>query len=182
MNTYDSHQSKRMEEVHGAPLASFRRRAAAFVLDILIMSLLFMVLVGSLMLLLLKVGWVQPTDKFAFALNINPHSVAWVNWYSVAWAVLYFGLATYFGRGRTPGKALLGIRVVSLAHERLSLWQALERGLGYGASMLEFGFGFIQYFIHPNKQTVHDRIVGTIVVRDPMHWRIGKRRRRVREE
>jgi len=41
--------------------------------------------------------------------------------------------------------------------------------------MLEFGFGFIQYFIHPNKRTVHDRIADTIVVRDPRR-KAGARR------
>jgi len=57
--------------------------------------------------------------------------------------------------------------VVSLVHERLGFWQALERALGYGASALEFGFGFVQYFIHPNRRTLHDRIAETIVVADP---------------
>jgi uncharacterized RDD family membrane protein YckC len=33
--------------------------------------------------------------------------------------------------------------------------------------MLEFGFGFMQYFIHPNQRTVHDRIADTIVVYAP---------------
>jgi uncharacterized RDD family membrane protein YckC len=88
-------------------------------------------------------------------------------WYNIAWVVAYFGLSTWLSQGRSPGKALLGIRVVSLSHERLSLWHSVERALGYGASMLEFGFGFLQYFIHPNKRTVHDRIADTIVVRQP---------------
>ena len=82
------------------------------------------------------------------------------------WWVLYFGLATYFGNGRTPGKRLMHIRVVSLVHERLGVWHSFERALGYGASALEFGFGFVQYFIHPNRRTVHDRIAETIVVTD----------------
>ena len=86
------------------------------------------------------------------------------NWYSVIWWVLYFGLATYFGNGRTPGKRLMGIRVVSLVHERLGLWHSIERTLGYAASALEFGFA--QYFIHPNRRTVHDRIAETIVIAD----------------
>lgn len=34
---------------------------------------------------------------------------------------------------------------------------------------LEVGFGFLQYFTHPNRQTVHDRIAETIVIR------VGKR-------
>ena len=40
----------------------------------------------------------------------------------------------------------------------------MERILGYGASTLELGFGFLQYFIAENRQTVHDRIAGTVVV------------------
>jgi uncharacterized RDD family membrane protein YckC len=88
------------------------------------------------------------------------------HWYSLIFVVFYFGLSTYLGNGKTPGKWLVGIRVVSLAHERMSLWHSFERALGYGASALEFGFGFIQYFIHPNRRTVHDRIAETIVVRE----------------
>ncbi len=58
------------------------------------------------------------------------------------------------------------IRVVSIVHHDLSLWHCVERALGYGASALELGFGFLQYFIHPNRRTVHDRIAETIVVRE----------------
>ena len=89
------------------------------------------------------------------------------HWYSLLALVLYFGLGTYFGNGQTPGKRLVRIRVVSTLHPQLSLWHALERALGYGASALELGFGFLQYFIAENRQTVHDRIAGTIVVTEP---------------
>jgi len=58
----------------------------------------------------------------------------------------------------------MSIRVVSTSHERLSLWHSIERALGYAASALEGGFGFAQYFVHPNHRTVHDRIAETIVV------------------
>lgn len=51
-------------------------------------------------------------------------------------------------------------------HEHLSLWHCIERSLGYSASSLEAGFGFLQYFKHANAQTVHDRITETIVVRE----------------
>jgi hypothetical protein len=40
---------------------------------------------------------------------------------------------------------------------------AIDRALGYAASSLEAGFGFLQYFTHPNCQTIHDRIAETIV-------------------
>lgn len=159
MAEYDSQQTQRMLKVHGAPLASFKRRAAAFLLDVIVMSLLFVAVFMPLEPQLVRAGVIEPSEQIVFSLNHG--------WYNIAWLVLYFGLATYWGRGRTPGKALMGIRVVSLVHERISLWHSVERALGYGASMLEFGFGFLQYFIHPNRRTVHDRIAETIVVRDP---------------
>ncbi|MDD8013920.1 MAG: RDD family protein [Acidobacteriota bacterium] len=168
MAYYDSHQTKRMEDVHGAELATFWRRAAAFSLDIIVMSLLYVAVVGSLEPLLVRMGIMEPSGRIVFSLNHG--------WYNVAWVVLYFGLFTYFLRGRTPGKWLMGIRVVSLAHERISLWHSVERALGYGASMLEGGFGFFQYFIHPNKRTVHDRIAETIVVREKRD-RKGRRKK-----
>jgi uncharacterized RDD family membrane protein YckC len=88
------------------------------------------------------------------------------NWYSIVYLVLFFGLSVYLGNGRTLGKRVMGIRVVSLVHHKMSLWHSFERALGYGASALEFGFGFVQYFIHPNRRTVHDRMAETIVIRD----------------
>jgi hypothetical protein len=78
--------------------------------------------------------------------------------------VLYFGLLTWKGNGRTPGKRLMKIRVVSIVHRHLSLWHSVERALGYGAAALEGGFGFVQYFIHPYRRCVQDRIAETIVV------------------
>jgi len=85
---------------------------------------------------------------------------------NIVFALLYYGLTLYFGNGQTPGKRLLKIRVLSLVHERITFWQAMERALGYGASFLEAGFGFLQFFTNPNRCCVHDRIAETIVVRD----------------
>ena len=78
--------------------------------------------------------------------------------------MLYFGLCVWRTNGLTLGKKLLRIRVVSLEHQRITLWQSVERALGYGASALEGGFGFLQYFLYPNHRCVHDRIAETIVV------------------
>jgi len=150
-----------MRELDGAQLASFSRRAVAFALDLVIGWLLFIVVFVMIILIGRMIGApVRPPGDDPVHLNF------FENWYSILWWVLYFGLATYFGNGRTPGKRLLGIRVVSLVHGRLGLWHSIERALGYGASGLELGFGFIQYFVHPNRRTVHDRIAETIVVLD----------------
>ena len=87
---------------------------------------------------------------------------------NVVWLILYFGLIVWKTNGLTPGKRLLHIRIASLTHDRITLWQAIERALGYGASVLEGGFGFIQYFIHPNHCCAHDRIAETIVVNEKL--------------
>ena len=78
--------------------------------------------------------------------------------------VLYFSLSFYFFKGQTIGKYFLRIKVLSLYHEHLGMWHCIERSLGYFASALEFGFGFIQAFWNPNRMTLHDKIGETIVI------------------
>jgi uncharacterized RDD family membrane protein YckC len=158
LRIYDAHETSRMQAVHGLPLASFGARAAAFAIDFAIAGVLFVVTVAAGGGALVRLGVIHPEGDVTLRMNFFD------NWYSVVWLVAYFTLATWIGGGRTPGKRLLGIRVVSLVHDHLSLWHAFERALGYAASALEFGFGFAQYFIHPNRRTVHDRIAETIVV------------------
>jgi uncharacterized RDD family membrane protein YckC len=149
----------RQASLRDLPLASFRARLAAFAIDIFAVCLVCGAVEIYLELpdIMLKIGLGEKAN-----VEVNPfHS------WSLVILALYFGLTTYLGHGQTPGKQLLGIRVVSLSHGHLSLWHAVERALGYGASLLEGGFGFLQYFIHPNRQTVHDRIAETIVVKVP---------------
>jgi len=155
--TYNAHETERMRMVNGVPLASFKARAAAFVLDFLLAWVFFLVVLILGARLANRAGFVTGDINLKFDFQ---------HWYSLLVLVLYFALSTYWGNGRTLGKWLFGIRVVSLVHERMTLWHSFERALGYGASVLEFGFGFMQYFIHPNRRTVHDRIAETIVVRN----------------
>jgi uncharacterized RDD family membrane protein YckC len=154
--TYRAIGVPRANALEGARLASFRARASAFVLD------LFMVLV-----LVIVAGLPYAIKNRAQDGNITVPFEPFHSLWGLVALVFYFGLATYFGHGQTLGKHLLRIRVVSLVHDHLSLWHCVERALGYGASALEGGFGFLQFFIHPNRQTVHDRIAETIVVTSP---------------
>jgi uncharacterized RDD family membrane protein YckC len=155
--TYNAHETERMHAMHGLPLASFKSRAAAFAIDFILAFTLFIVMLIPSNKLIRRFGLVTGDVNLKFDFE---------HWYSLIFLVVYFALSTYWGNGKTIGKWLLGIRVVSLVHDRMSLWQSCERALGYGASLLEFGFGFVQYFIHPNRRTVHDRIAETIVIQD----------------
>ena len=156
--TYHAIGVPRASALEGARLATFRARASAFVFD-LFMVLVLVILAGLPYALRNRAH--DPSGHIV--VPFEPFHSLW----GLVALVFYFGLATYLGRGQTLGKRLLRIRVVSLVHDHLSLWHCVERALGYGASALEGGFGFLQFFIHPNRQTVHDRIAETIVVTAP---------------
>jgi uncharacterized RDD family membrane protein YckC len=146
-----------LKALTGLPLASFRRRVAAWTIDIVLVLGVF---IGLYLLNLL----VNHPEMLKGERNL--HVELFEHPWGLALVVAYFGLMTRYGGGKTIGKRLLRIRVVSLSHERLTLWQCVERGLGYGFSSLEGGFGFLQYFLHPNRQTLHDRIAETVVLWD----------------
>jgi uncharacterized RDD family membrane protein YckC len=161
-STYDAHRPDRMQQLQGTRLASFTARAAAFAADFL----LAVVVLASVLYLLAAIPGTGVVSHSGIVQGKLHLQFNFSDAYNLVVFVAYYALATYWGNGRTLGKWLLRIRVVSLVHERMTLWHSIERALGYGASFLEFGFGFLQYFIDPNHRTVHDRIAETIVVYD----------------
>lgn len=81
-------------------------------------------------------------------------------------AGLYFTLFTAGSRGATPGKRLLGIRVASLGGGRVTLFESLERFGGYFHVGGTIGIGLVDLWHEPNRRLAHDRIAGTVVIRD----------------
>ena len=79
---------------------------------------------------------------------------------------LYFTVATVVLRGRTVGKLVARIRVVRLDGLPLTWLPSLERAGGYAAGLATGLMGFMRVFWDRNRQCVHDRIVGTVVIRD----------------
>jgi uncharacterized RDD family membrane protein YckC len=158
LRRFDPHPPHRAESLRGRPLASFGRRGAALALDFIIAGVAFLTMVTIVIVLLKAFDLYHPPDGTTIRFKF------FSNWYSIAWLVGFLGLSNHHWNGQTLGKRLMRIRAVSLVHDRLRGWPAFERALAYGASVLEFGFGFVQYFLNPNRQTVHDRIAETIVV------------------
>jgi len=158
MKTGTTVETKDLKTLQGKELASFPSRTLAIAVDVIIAAMLFVLFVSPVERALIRLGVLKNDRQIVLFF--------FMNWYSVLWLVLYFGLATYWGKGRTPGKRMARIRVVSWTGRNLTLWQCVERSLGYGFSILEFGFGFFQYFIHPNRRPVHDRVAETVVVRE----------------
>jgi uncharacterized RDD family membrane protein YckC len=83
----------------------------------------------------------------------------------VGWVGVYFTLFLAWWDGLTPGKRLLGMRVVRLDGAPLTLWHAFERFGGYAAGIATGLLGFAQVYWDPNRQAIHDRIAHTVVIR-----------------
>jgi hypothetical protein len=83
----------------------------------------------------------------------------------LGWAALYFTVFAAWWNGQTPGKKLLGIRVVQLDGTSIGLWEAFERCGGYGAGFATGLLGFAQVWWDPNRQAIHDKIAETVVIR-----------------
>lgn len=78
----------------------------------------------------------------------------------------YFNL-----KGQTPGKKLLGLKVVSGSLEKLSPAEAMTRTFGFLVSLLTLGLGFFFILFTRKKQAFHDLLAGTCVVRiHPQKW------------
>ena len=82
-------------------------------------------------------------------------------------AALYFTLCHSSRRGQTLGKRLLGLRVVQLAGERLSLFESFERAAAYVEIPATLGLCLISLWRDPNRRLPHDRVVHTAVLLVP---------------
>ncbi|MGP4846006.1 RDD family protein [Marinobacter sp. 1Y8] len=67
----------------------------------------------------------------------------------------------------TPGKMMLKLRVVDArTGDRLSVGQSIGRYLAYFVSTIPFCLGFIWVAFDSRKQGWHDKLAGTVVIRD----------------
>jgi len=148
---YHAHAGARADSLNGLLLATFWQRLLGYFVDLLIAVIIWFPL---------EFSWRQ------LFLHEKDSHIVW-NFHeagNIIVMVLYWGLANYFGNGRTPGKWLARTQILSLTSERMGLWQSIERGLGYGAAVLEGGLGFLQFFWDPNRMCAQDRLAETIVI------------------
>lgn len=80
------------------------------------------------------------------------------------WAGVYFTLLTAWCRGRTLGKFAMGTRVVRLDGKPITSMDAFIRNGGYAAGLATGLIGFMSILWNVNRQAIHDRMAGTVVV------------------
>lgn len=148
---FHTHTGAHADSLNGTLLAAFWQRLLGYCVDLLVAVIVWFPAEYSWRHFLLQETNIHIVWDFHEAGNIIV-------------MVLYWGLANYFGNGQTPGKWVARTRVVSLTSERMGLWQSIERGLGYGAAVLELGLGFLQFFWDRNRMCAQDRLAETIVI------------------
>jgi uncharacterized RDD family membrane protein YckC len=180
MRNFSARETEWLLELDGIELASFQQRALGLMIDGCILGALFVLFGAIVIVVRLGAGAVQghPLPNFQqffmgapFYLKPDgqklvhvPGNELYQIFYDIIVPILYFGVLLWKGKGRTPGKRIMHIRVVSIVHRHLSFWHCVERALGYGAAALEGGFGFAQFFIHPYRRCAQDRLAETMVV------------------
>ncbi len=78
---------------------------------------------------------------------------------------LYHALMTSSAYQGTLGKMALGLKVTDLDGNRISFWRASLRFFGTLVSNASFSVGYLIQPFTARKQTLHDLIAGTLVVR-----------------
>jgi RDD family protein len=86
--------------------------------------------------------------------------------FGLGWWTMYFAILMPWMKGSTPGKRIMGIRVVRLDGQPITWWHAFERAGGYAAGLATGLLGFVQIYWDPNRQGIHDKVAGTVVILD----------------
>ena len=83
---------------------------------------------------------------------------------SLGWIGIYFIASVAYFKGQTLGKHFLKIRIVRLNNKPIGFFFAFERFGGYAAGIATGLIGFFQMFWDANRQAIHDKIAGTVVI------------------
>ncbi|MBD3800026.1 MAG: RDD family protein [Campylobacterales bacterium] len=132
-------------------LASIPKRAVAFLIDELLLSLLFTIMLWG------PISKAEDMETFLFVTN--------------AYALEYLGMKVFYQTlfvalyGATLGKMAMRIRVVAVEDGGLPGWlPAFNRAIFRILSEIIFYLGFIWAMFDPNNQAWHDRTARTVVV------------------
>src|SRR5512145_2947598 len=134
--------------------AGFWRRFVAYMIDGFIISMVFIVLM-IIAGVAFFAGAMSGDNQTWIAALTNPERMASITlWIWLFTLLLNIGYFTYFhgSTGRTPGKMLLGLQVVSADGKPISFGIAFLRSVGYLVSAMVFCLGYIWIGFDRKKQ------------------------------
>ncbi|MBN1667812.1 MAG: RDD family protein [Anaerolineales bacterium] len=149
--------------------AGFVSRLAAFAIDVVVIAL---VSVSVTWFLSVTASMLQMQQILGFSLQQIAGSQVLIDRlfgplvvgglalvYVVGYHVFFWWLT-----GQTPGKYLLGLRVVTVKGQRVPPWRAALRYLGYILAALPLFVGFVWILVDDRRQGWHDKLAGTCVI------------------
>lgn len=149
--------------------AGFVTRLAAFALDVVIISVIVVFVTWFLSTSITMLQLPQIFKELAERSPIVDALVRYVftplvgSLVTIAFVIgyhLFFWMLT----GQTPGKYIMGLRVVSVDGKKLRLVQAIARYAGYYVSGAALGLGFLWILVDDNRRSWHDRMAHTCVI------------------
>jgi len=136
---------------HGLKRASIAKRAFAFLIDELLLSTLFLIVLWD------TIAQAKDFETFLFITD--------------AYALEYLGMKVFYQTifvalyGASLGKMVMRLRVVSVQDAEFPGWPAaFNRAVFRILSEIVFYLGFIWAMFDPNNQAWHDRTARTVVV------------------
>ncbi|MBN2569223.1 MAG: RDD family protein [Deltaproteobacteria bacterium] len=149
----------------------FWRRSVAFSIDQMILQIVSLIVyyLGS-KIMATDYGLIDFSSPLSFTLLWSYYGI------SLMLDMVYF---TYFHgmTGQTPGKRLIGLRVIQKSGASMTLGIAFLRWVGYLISKIFLYLGFIWVAFNREKRGWHDFIAGTCVVRTAELTQSPNRRR-----
>lgn len=143
MEDFDSKQEWIVSE--GVKYAGFWIRFLALLIDIIILSIIALIFF-----------WNQATEEWAISVSYN-------GWQMII-PILYI-LWFWIWKWATPWKMACGIKIIETDWAKLSWAKALVRYFSTILSALVFFIGFIWAAFDSKKQTWHDKIADTYVIK-----------------
>jgi uncharacterized RDD family membrane protein YckC len=150
-------------QVRSSRPAGFFSRSVAFVLDLVILNI---VLLGGSALIQAFLSFFRLTglvDSIKTALEYSTYNIVIE---SVLITLIVIGYFTLFWTlvGFTPGKAILGLKVVRKNGAKASFGRSILRFFAYWISAIPLFLGFLWVLWDPKRQGWHDKIAGTQVL------------------
>ena len=139
--------------------AGFVTRLVAFLIDRVIVSIILFIIVWS-------TEWIL--NAFAINILLFFENQSWQMSLAVAVGLflaiqMLYDIGFWLLAGQTPGKRVLGVRVVRTDGKRLNFGNALRRSIGYVISGILF-LGYLWILFDNRRQGFHDKLAGTMVV------------------
>jgi uncharacterized RDD family membrane protein YckC len=143
--------------------AGFWYRFLAWLIDIIILGVVLGAL-GAVIMVVSAIFALRGSDfpASSLALIFGAYGVVIVT--NIVLSLLYFAVSESSRWQATIGKLALGLKVTDANGKRLSFLHALARYIAHIVSNLTFGIGYVLNVFTARQQTLHDLIVGTLVV------------------